>query len=156
MTGVAGLTTAVGATSHVVVTAERDDHRMATQQEITSFVTRRFGLPLPAGPWPTLDHAVAGPRPPTTSAEDCARALVRDEEFRALQLGTWLNSPDGEVIAAAVQAALPQPYGYEAKVIIEGLQIAAKEQRRQGLKTAGVVSLIGLGGLLLTIFGRPG
>ena len=36
---------------------------------------------------------------------------AKDVEFRALKIGTWLSTPDGELIAAAVEALAPPPYG---------------------------------------------
>ena len=38
------------------------------------------------------------------SAGQVADALLADAEFRALRLGTWLNTPSGEGVAAAVMA----------------------------------------------------
>lgn len=129
---------------------------MATQQDITNFVNRHFGMPLPPHRWPTLDQIGAPARPPTSSAEECAQALVQDEEFRALQLGTWLNTPNGEVISAAVQAALPPPYNAEVRVITDGLRLAAEMQRRQGWKTAGGIFGVGAVVMILTILARSG
>jgi len=121
---------------------------MATQQDITDFVQRRFSAPPMGG-------SQLG-RPPTTSAEACAAALVRDGEFRALQLGTWLNTPDADVIMAAVQAALPPPFSTEVRVIADGLKLAADMQRKEGLKVAGVVAGGGIAVFLVSFLGRRG
>jgi hypothetical protein len=115
---------------------------MTTQNEITAFVTRRFGPQLPLSqPWAGLGNQPLVPRPPTISAGDLAGFLLQDAEFRSLQLGTWLNSPDGELIAAAVEAALPPPLNREVRVIAEGMRLAAEAQRREGQQTAGALSL---------------
>jgi hypothetical protein len=39
----------------------------------------------------------------SVSAGQVGDALLADAEFRALRLGTWLNTPSGEGVAAAVE-----------------------------------------------------
>jgi hypothetical protein len=65
-----------------------------------------------------------------TSAQ-IANELLADAEFRALKLGTWLSTPDGEIIAAAVTALTPPPYKQDIDLLIEALKLAAQEQQRE-------------------------
>ena len=44
------------------------------------------------------------------SAGQVADALLADAEFRALRLGTWLNTPSGEGVAAVVMALTAAPF----------------------------------------------
>lgn len=61
------------------------------------------------------------------TASEIAKALLADAEFRALKLGTWLNTPDGELLAAAVVTLAP-PHQEDANLLIEALQLAAQQQ----------------------------
>ena len=70
------------------------------------------------------------PRPAVT-AEQVARQLYADTQFRALELGTWLNTPDGKAISAVVGSLLPYPYRQEAAIVVEALRLAAKWQRNR-------------------------
>jgi hypothetical protein len=63
------------------------------------------------------------------TASEIAKALLADAEFRVLKLGTWLNTPDGELLAAAVTALAPPPYQEDAQLLIEALQLAAQQQQ---------------------------
>jgi hypothetical protein len=79
-----------------------------------------------------------------------AEELLSDADFRAIQLGTWLNTPNGELISGVVLQLLPYPYSGEAKLLIEALELAAKMQRTNGnrrvriLAGAAVLALIAL------------
>lgn len=118
---------------------------MTTQNELSAFVVRRFGPQVGVTqPWTGQLSRPAVGRPPTSSAEDVAGFLVHDAEFRSLQLGTWLNSPDGQLITAAVEVALPPPFNREVRVVAEGMRLAAEAQRREGQQTAGALSLAAL------------
>jgi hypothetical protein len=63
------------------------------------------------------------------TAGQIAEALLSDAEFRALRLGTWLNTPSGEVLAEAVTMLAPQPYSADINLLVDGLQIAAQRQQ---------------------------
>jgi Domain of unknown function (DUF1883) len=52
------------------------------------------------GAWP---RSYAG----LPSAEQFARELLGDAEFRARKLGTWLGTPDGEAVSEAVAQVIP-------------------------------------------------
>lgn len=66
---------------------------------------------------------------PTTAT--LTRAFAQDAAYRAIELGTWFNTTDGELIEAAVVRALPYPENAEAKIVIEALKAAADLQHKQ-------------------------
>jgi len=65
------------------------------------------------------------------SAGQVADALLADAEFRALRLGTWLNTPLRGGIAAAVMALTAVPFKQDIDLLIEGLQLAARRQQAE-------------------------
>ena len=78
-----------------------------------------------------------------TTANEIGQELLAITEFRALRLGSWLNTPDGELIAAAVEQLTPPPYRVDIELLIDALQIAARSQQRAERDKAlgiGVVS----------------
>jgi hypothetical protein len=78
----------------------------------------------------------------TCTAAEIADALLKDAEFRALKLGTWLNTPSGELVAAAVTALSSSPYNEDIDLLIEALQLAAQKQQadaRQKLFAVGAL-----------------
>lgn len=121
---------------------------MTSSPQIIQFVSARFGNPNEVG-W----RPVASPRPPplpTSTVQECAAFLVRDAEFRSLQLGTWLNTPDGRLIESAVEQALPFPFNREAALISQAMRLAAERQHAEGIAKAGQgAALALLGGLVL-------
>jgi hypothetical protein len=80
---------------------------------------------------------------PTTPSPDDVQALARefyaDAEFRALQLATFLNSPDGKLIAEAVGFAVP--LGPEYDLWLAAMRRAAEMQYTEGAKPAGRFAL---------------
>jgi hypothetical protein len=115
------------------------------QQQITAYLERFTEQ------WPR--HGPAGyiPQQAMASAYDTgqiADALLADAGFRALRLGTWLNTPSGELLAAAVTALAPPPLDEDAGLLIEGLQLATQRQQAEARQkiAAGL-----LGGAVLAI-----
>jgi hypothetical protein len=99
----------------------------APQQRITAYLEQYTSQ------WPRhMYHWVMGPAMADhyTSAQ-IANELLADAEFRALKLGTWLSTPDGEIIATAVTALTPPPYKQDIDLLIEALKLAAQEQQRE-------------------------
>jgi len=79
------------------------------------------------------------------SHEQIATDLLGDAGFRTLQLGTWLDSPSVEAIAAAVALVLPRTLAPEFDLIVAGLKAAADRQRGEAwslIIRRGVGSLI--------------
>jgi hypothetical protein len=80
-------------------------------------------------------------------AQSFGAALADDAGFQALELGTWLNSPDGAFIAEAVGVVLPPGFRPQYQLVVDGLKIAAHHQRSAGWQRAvGVVVVTALMG----------
>lgn len=89
-----------------------------------------------------------------SEVEQLGGALAADAGFRALELGTWLNSPDGAFIAEAVGQVLPPSYRPEYRFVVEALKFAASRQRSDGLQRAvGAGALTALGVVVVWLFG---
>jgi hypothetical protein len=71
-----------------------------------------------------------------SDAQALGNALAADVGFQALQLGTWLNTPDGDLIATATAQVLPPQYRPEYKFVVDALQFAACKQRTAGWQRA--------------------
>jgi hypothetical protein len=97
--------------------------------------------------WPKYGHAwyLQQTMASAYSAEQIANALLADTEFRALKLGTWLTTPDGELLAAAVTALAPPPYRQDIELLIAALQLAV--QRQQAEAREKIVKGLVIGGL---------
>ena len=86
-----------------------------------------------------------GPQYPLPTVEDLASELLDDTEFRSLNLGNWLGTTDGSLIAEAVGAVIPTEYGPVFELAVEGLKLAAQLQADQGSQVAGKIALAVLG-----------
>ena len=75
-------------------------------------------------------------------AEALGAALADDAGFRAIQLGTWLNSPDGEFISEAVGQVLPPNYRPEYQLVVDALKFAAARQHDVGVQRAVGVGVL--------------
>lgn len=114
------------------------------QRQIASYVSRNPVL----GPYlrqagsiqPPLVWLAAMQRqlPPL---EQFRRELLEDSEFRALKLGSWLNTTDGKLIEEAVSMVIPPEYGPAYALAVRGLTLAAQDQAAEGRKTAGAIAL---------------
>jgi hypothetical protein len=113
----------------------------ATLERITQFLASYISQ-WPRDPyWPprTWYSGISWAAPPVasyTTPAELVQDLLANAEFRALQLGTWLNKPDGELIAAAVEAITPPPYREDIELITEALTLAARCQRGDGIGRA--------------------
>jgi hypothetical protein len=110
------------------------------QDEIAQFiksavlVTNHYGFDFASSGLP--DERAYANQP---TIEDFGTGILSITEFRALQLGTWLGSTDGQVITEAVEMVLPPIYRPQIDFLIDGLQYAAKLQQKEGQKKAGAV-----------------
>jgi hypothetical protein len=123
-----------------------------TQQALTAYLsgfTATWPKPQPWG-WPPASPGVAS----QYTARDVATWLLKDAEFRALKLGTWLSTPDGQLVAAAVQALAPTPDGQDAELLITALQLAAQQQQIEARQK--ILAGVAVGGVLALAFGRAG
>jgi len=75
--------------------------------------------------------------PQRPTAEEIGGWLLEDAEFRALELGTWLGTTDGEIIASAVERFLPPLYREDVELLIAALRFAATLQQTEGREAAG-------------------
>jgi hypothetical protein len=87
---------------------------------------------------------------PRPTARELADELLGIAEFRALQLGTWLGTPEGEMFTTAVEAVSPPFYLSDVELLVDALKLASATQQKDGLKRAlaiGAVSvaIIGFG-----------
>lgn len=74
------------------------------------------------------------------SIEDVARQIVQMGEFRSLQLGGFLATPNGQLIAQGVELELPLFYREDVEFLVAVLTRAA-ELQREDAQAAGRVAL---------------
>jgi hypothetical protein len=129
-------------------TVRRGFLRVASREEIAEFL-EDFIDDWPRDPrWSGYPYSL---RPPAAMAyqiapDDLATELLETVGFRALNLGSWLNTPDGELITAAIGLLAPPPYDIDMRLLADALKIAATKQRTAQLDKAvgmGVVAAIG-------------
>lgn len=84
-------------------------------------------------------------------AEKLAKDFAADGRFQALRLGTWLGTPDGALLARAVEIYLPPPYNHDASIVVEGLKLAAQAQHEQAWNTMFKKFGIGIGVSLVAV-----
>ena len=131
---------------------------MTKQEQIAAFLDQHITLPrVPvsyglwgnAYPWARSYQYpyVAAQRP---TVDHVARELLGITEFRALQLGTWLGTTDGQVIAQAVESVTPPFYRRDIELLVAALQHAATLQQQEGQQAAGRFALgaIGVAGVV--------
>jgi hypothetical protein len=114
------------------------------QQRITAYLDKFTAQ------WPRHGRAWYGQQTMASvySSGQIADTLLADAEFRALRLGTWLSTPTGELLAAAVAALTPPPFQQDAALLIEALQLAAQRQQAEARQKIAVGLL---GGAALAI-----
>jgi hypothetical protein len=133
--------------------AQKGFMSVATQEEITAFLASYIEG------WPPVHYSTAYSlasrfHPPLMAdmhtAQEIAAHLFADAEFRSLQLGTWLSTPNGELITAAVEAITPPPYRQDIQLLVEAVTLAAKMQQDAGGERAVAAGLVlAFGGALL-------
>jgi hypothetical protein len=101
--------------------------------------------------WPKRDNynwVLQSPVAGQWNVAEVAGMLIADAEFKALRLGTWLSTPDGQLLASAIEKLAPAPFAEDTQLLIEALQLAAQMQqadaRRKilaGVAVGGVIAL---------------
>ncbi|MGH2851290.1 MAG: hypothetical protein ACRDLP_11805, partial [Solirubrobacteraceae bacterium] len=86
--------------------------------------------------------------PALATFEQVGAQLARDTEFRALQLGTFLNTPSGEFVEEAVALAVPRAFVPEFALIVDALKLAAKLQQGEA---RGKVILTAIGAVAMGV-----
>lgn len=120
---------------------------------LTAYLSQRSGEAAYGYPQYWVNHLLPHPYAAITEQdiEALARYLLDDAEFQAIKLGTWFGTPEGRIVTAAVEHALPPVYRPYAHLFVAALQRAAQlqhEGRRQEAApllgiAAGAVALIG-------------
>lgn len=119
------------------------------QEQIAQFLNERCSFPRCRyrfrqwEEWPPIVEE----RP---TAEALAKELLAIAEFRALQLGTWLGTTDGQIITEAVEMVAPPFYRQDIELLVEALKLAAAMQQSQGQDKAfwvgvGFLAAAGIG-----------
>ena len=119
---------------------------MASHDQIAAFVGNRIAFPqTPARFYrPQSVSAlvnIGGTQTWFDESATLAEALLQDAEFRALRLGTWLGTPEGEILSRAVMKAIPSVTQPEFQLVVSALKLAAEMQRTQGQERAGLFAL---------------
>jgi hypothetical protein len=120
---------------------------MIKREEIAALLDRRVAwtrMPGPSWLYPERYRWEARP-----TVEQLAQELLHDAEFRALRLGTWLGTVDGEVITEAVEMVTPPFYRQDVELLVEALQLAAALQASEGQEKAGKLALSAIGAAAL-------
>ena len=107
--------------------------------------------------WPRQPEPFGGlyplRRPPVAqqfTPEQIAEQLLASAAFRALRLGTWLSTPRGEFITAAVEALVPPLYQMDIDLLIDAVKLAARAQQREAReKAVGIGLVVAIGGALI-------
>jgi hypothetical protein len=105
--------------------------------------------PQPPQPWDYSYPMHAAPIASQHTADDVAEWLLADAEFRALKLGNWLSTPDGELVMTAIGMLAPAPYAQDAQLLAEALQLAARRQQDDARKK--IFAAIAIGGAVVAI-----
>lgn len=113
----------------------------AREEQIAAYVRGNPPFPLVAAPPPHYMRLPGYGPPQRPTAEEIGRWLLQDVEFRALELGTWLGTTDGEIIAGAVESFLPPLYRQDVELLVDALKFAADLQQIEGRQVAGAWAL---------------
>jgi hypothetical protein len=99
---------------------------MGTPQERISAYLEKFTAQWPRQTYHWVMQPTMSEHYTTTQIAD---AFLADAGFRALKLGTWLSTPDGQLLTSAVVALAPPPYQQDIELLIDALQLAAAKQQ---------------------------
>jgi len=109
------------------------------QRRLTDFLDQHVSLPR------RVNGRAFGWRPAIErpSTAELAGQLLTTAEYRALGLGSWLGTPDGEFFTAAVEAVSPPFYRQDEELMVDALKLAAKMQSGNQ-RAAGALALAAL------------
>jgi hypothetical protein len=104
--------------------------------------------------WPRAEPVLFGLRVPPSmadqhTAEEIAEQLVSDVAFRAIRFGTWLSTPQGQIVAAAVEALAPPLVARDIELLTAALNLAVKSERERRTKDLAGKAVAAAGVLLL-------
>ena len=135
---------------------------MTKQEQFTAFLDERVVWPRMVSPYVGWSHSSLWPddysvfnSQPRPTVEQLATEVLRIAEVRALRLGAWLTTPDGELITEAVEAMSPPLYRQDVELLVAALTLAAKMQQLEGRERAGkfAVGAIGVAAVIAIGFG---
>ena len=122
---------------------------MTKQEQIAQFLDRYVTA------WPRVHSWYDELQPwylqPRPTAQQLAEELLQVAEFRALRLGTWLGTTDGQIITEAVGMVAPPFYRQDIELLVEALKLAASMQQSEGQDKAGKVALGAIGVAVLAL-----
>jgi hypothetical protein len=122
-----------------------------TQDQLADFIRTRISV---GRVQPGADYSPLACYPmryypvPLPTLEQAGAELVRNTEFRALQLGTFLNTPTGEFFEEAVALAVPRAFAPEFGLLVDALKLAAKLQQGEA---RGNVILTAIGAVAIGV-----
>lgn len=126
----------------------------ATAVHIAAYINTRFEE-LPRD-WSSIrlirsDQPMFAPRP---SVETFAKQLYGEAEFLALQLGDFLSTDRGELVAEAIELVSPPFYRADERLIVDALTEGARLHAR-GLQWGGALA-VASGGFLVYLATQMG
>jgi hypothetical protein len=141
-----GLGFTIGGTRALLVGA-----MTATPEQIARYVRNHptFAAYAPRPGYPT-GVRMPGILPLLTPPE-LAEELLEDVGFQTLQLGGFLRTPDGELIASGVELALPGADRRVVELAVDALKLAASKQSDVTPLQAGGLAIVGLAVLWLIV-----
>jgi len=86
----------------------------------------------------------ASPRATLPDVDEFARELLESAEFRALQLGSWLMTPEGDLFETVAAQLISPAFVPQFRLVVRALELAAQQQherkkRRVALGVGGAV-----------------
>jgi hypothetical protein len=128
-----------------------EDRPVPTQDQLADFIRSRIsvgrvqpGADYSYSAWyPVPYHGASVPTLELVAAE-----LVRNAEFRALKLGTFLNTPTGDFVEEAVALAVPRAFAPEFALLVDALKLAAELQQGEA---RGNVILTAIGAVVIGV-----
>lgn len=120
-----------------------NQNQIAKRDRLVAYLRQHQSLIPQTAPMPWLNEGVV------PSAQHYADAFLSDAEFLALGLGSFLATPDGEVISSAVGLVIAPAYAPEYQILVEALTLAAQLQREGQLGKAKKVGALGVGVALI-------
>lgn len=109
-----------------------NQNQIVKRDRLVAYLRQHQNLLPQTKPMPWLNEGV------TPTAQTYADAFLRDAEFLALGLGSFLATPDGEIISSAVGLIISPAYAPEYQILVEALTLAAQLQRDGQLGMARV------------------
>jgi hypothetical protein len=121
------------------------------RRELTAFLAEfTDGWPRQPAPFGGLYPLRRPPVAQQFTPEQTAEQLLASAVFRALRLGTWLSTPKGEFITAAVEALAPPLYQMDIELLVDAIKLAARAQQREAReKAVGIGLVVAIGGALI-------